>query len=84
MNRYAYLATGQMITLMESFSRIRVNIHGRENIPAGSRHLFEGLGTLDKEYRLFPMNRHGILAGEGAEQVHGAIGGFIDRLLGGG
>ena len=36
MNYSAYLATGQMIALMESFSRINVMTHGQESIPSGS------------------------------------------------
>lgn len=36
MNRHAYLATGHVIALMQALSRVNVNIHGRENIPAGS------------------------------------------------
>lgn len=36
MNYSAYLATGHMIALMESFSRIKVRTHGQENIPEGS------------------------------------------------
>jgi esterase/lipase/1-acyl-sn-glycerol-3-phosphate acyltransferase len=48
--------------------------------PAGTRSLFAKLAGVDKEYRAFDFNRHGILLGEGAEQVHEAIGAFIDRL----
>lgn len=36
MNYSAYLATGQMIALMESFSKIKVITHGQELIPDGS------------------------------------------------
>ncbi len=32
----AYLATGQMIALMQSFSKIKVRTHGQESIPDGS------------------------------------------------
>ena len=32
----AYLATGQMIALMEKFSRIKIKTHGQESIPGGS------------------------------------------------
>ncbi|MGB9079787.1 MAG: alpha/beta fold hydrolase [Desulfuromonadaceae bacterium] len=32
----AYLATGQMIALMQSFSKIKVRAHGQESIPGGS------------------------------------------------
>ncbi len=36
MNNSAYLATGQMIALMESVSRIKVKTHGQETLPEGS------------------------------------------------
>ncbi len=36
MNYSAYLATGQMIALMQSFSKIKVRTHGQESIPVGS------------------------------------------------
>lgn len=36
MNYSAYLATGQMIALMQSFSKIKVRVHGQESIPGGS------------------------------------------------
>jgi esterase/lipase/1-acyl-sn-glycerol-3-phosphate acyltransferase len=45
----------------------------------GSKRLFERLGAKDKDYQLFDFNRHGILAGAGAEQVHAAIAAFIER-----
>lgn len=36
MNYSAYLATGKMIALMQSFSKIKVRTHGQESIPTGS------------------------------------------------
>lgn len=36
MNRFAYLASGQVIALMQALSNVHVTIHGRENIPDGS------------------------------------------------
>jgi esterase/lipase len=46
----------------------------------GSRRLYERLGAKDKDYQLFDFNRHGILSGAGAEQVHAAIAAFIERI----
>jgi len=51
--------------------------------PAGSRRLFEELGSKRKQYRLFESKRHGILSGSGAEQVHAVIADFIEELRGG-
>jgi esterase/lipase len=48
--------------------------------PEGTRSLFEKLGSVDKKYQAFASKRHGILLGEGAEQVYEVIGGFLDRL----
>ncbi|NJD90004.1 MAG: alpha/beta fold hydrolase [Geobacter sp.] len=48
--------------------------------PQGTAHIFEHLGSSDKTYRTFASKRHGILLGEGADQVYGEIGAFIDRL----
>jgi esterase/lipase/1-acyl-sn-glycerol-3-phosphate acyltransferase len=49
--------------------------------PDGSKRLFEKLGAKEKEYLLVDLNRHGILSGPGAEQVHSAIAAFIERVL---
>jgi esterase/lipase/1-acyl-sn-glycerol-3-phosphate acyltransferase len=48
--------------------------------PRGSKRLFEQLGSIDKNYLLFDFKRHGILMDEGAEQVHKAIGDFVERV----
>lgn len=48
--------------------------------PAGTRLLYEKLGSKDKQYRSFDFKRHGILCGAGAQRVHEVIGEFIDTL----
>lgn len=48
--------------------------------PKGSRKVFELISSIDKEYRLFNFNRHGILLGKRAERVHRAIGDFAQAL----
>ena len=48
--------------------------------PKGSRKIFKLLGTEDKEYRLFNLDRHGILLGDGSQRVNKAIGEFINRF----
>lgn len=50
--------------------------------PRGSRRLFEMLGSARKEYRVFPLQRHGILAGPGSQEVHAAVGAFIEAVVG--
>jgi esterase/lipase/1-acyl-sn-glycerol-3-phosphate acyltransferase len=48
--------------------------------PAGTKELFEQIGSKRKLYRLFDFDRHGILSGSGAEQVYAVIGEFIERV----
>jgi esterase/lipase/1-acyl-sn-glycerol-3-phosphate acyltransferase len=48
--------------------------------PEDTALLFDGIGTDQKRYLPFDFSRHGILNGEGSEQVHAAIAEFIDRL----
>lgn len=48
--------------------------------PKGSRRLFEMLGAKEKDYVSFNYNRHGILNGEGSENVYKTIGDFIGSL----
>ncbi len=48
--------------------------------PAGSRSVFEHLGTTDKVYVLFNFHRHGIVRGEGSDRVHRAIWDFVRRF----
>ena len=51
--------------------------------PEGSGRLFAMLGSQEKNYQKFPLQRHGILVGPGSEEVHAAIGLFVEGLLGG-
>lgn len=46
----------------------------------GSRRVFELLGSAEKRYILFNLDRHGILLGPGARWVHRTVGSFIDDL----
>jgi esterase/lipase/1-acyl-sn-glycerol-3-phosphate acyltransferase len=48
--------------------------------PKGSETIYDQLGSRDKSYVLFNMDRHGILLGDGAEKVHRAIWDFIAHL----
>jgi len=48
--------------------------------PAGSKQLFDQLGSPQKEFRTFDFERHGILSGEGAGKVHTVIGEFIEII----
>ncbi len=46
----------------------------------GSMQLFELLGSKEKSFVMFDMDRHVIIAGEGSHRVHRAIGGFIEDV----
>lgn len=48
--------------------------------PKGSGRIFEMLGSRDKRYTLFSIERHGILVGPGAERVYRVIGDFVESL----
>jgi esterase/lipase/1-acyl-sn-glycerol-3-phosphate acyltransferase len=50
--------------------------------PRGSQRLFEMVGSKVKKYLRFPLQRHGILAGPGSEEVHAAIAAFVVEILG--
>jgi esterase/lipase len=55
--------------------------HGDPVVNAeGTALLFNRVGAVNKQYMPFDFNRHGILAGEGSENVHAAIGRFIEFL----
>ena len=46
--------------------------------PKGSELLYEELGSQDKEYAVFPANRHVIIRGEGSERIFARILSFIE------
>jgi esterase/lipase len=46
--------------------------------PAGSKLLYEGLGSQDKELIMINSDRHGILRGEGSERVFARVLEFLD------
>jgi esterase/lipase/1-acyl-sn-glycerol-3-phosphate acyltransferase len=47
---------------------------------SGSRVIYDLLGSENKEYHLFHINRHGILLGDGAGRVYKTIGDFLETL----
>ena len=58
-----------------------VQSHGDPVVnPAGSKKLFDQLGSADKTYLLVNQPRHGILLGDGADRIYRAINDFIHRL----
>lgn len=49
--------------------------------PSGSKEIYEKLGSADKTYELVDFERHGILMGEGSEEVYRIIAGFANRII---
>jgi esterase/lipase/1-acyl-sn-glycerol-3-phosphate acyltransferase len=48
--------------------------------PRGSEKIFHRIGSRDKKYVLFSMNRHGILLGPDSEKVHQVVCDFLRQL----
>jgi esterase/lipase len=48
--------------------------------PESTALIFNSIGAERKDFLTFDFSRHGILAGEGSENVHAAIAAFIDKL----
>ena len=48
--------------------------------PKGSRKVYELLGSQNKSYVVFNINRHVIVSGEGSHMVHKAVGDFVEGL----
>ena len=48
--------------------------------PKGSAQIFQALGSEDKSYQVYNLDRHGIVRGPGSDKVHQAVRNFIERL----
>ena len=84
MNRYAYLATVKMIALVESLSRVKVIIHGQENIPQGSiifvvNH-FTRLETLLLPYHIHKLTGVPAWSLADAAFFEGPLAGFLEKV----
>lgn len=84
MNRYAYLATGHAIGLMEALSKVNVNIHGRENIPGGSivfvvNH-FTRIETLLLPFHIYHLTNRPVWSLADASMFSGALGQILETL----
>ncbi len=84
MNYSAYLATGQMIALMQSFSRIKVKIHGQESIPDGSiifvvNH-FTRIETLLLPYHIYAQTHVPVWSLADHSFFEGHLSGFLAKI----
>ena len=84
MNRYAYLATGTMIALLQSLSRIRVITHGRENLPDGSMifvvNHFTRIETLLLPYHIYQITNAPVWSLADSGLFEGPFGGFLEKV----
>jgi len=49
--------------------------------PEGSKRIYEGLGSQDKELIMFNSDRHGILRGDVSERVFARVLEFLDTRV---
>jgi len=80
----AYLATGQMIALMQSFSRIKVVTHGQESIPEGSiifvvNH-FTRIETLLLPYHIYTHTHVPVWSLADHSLFEGPLSGFLAKV----
>lgn len=84
MNRFAYLTSGLAIKTLENLSKVKINIHGEENIPPGSiifviNH-FTRIETLFLSYHIYRLTNlpawsladHGLFTGP--------LGRFLEKV----
>ncbi|MDD2850871.1 MAG: alpha/beta fold hydrolase [Desulfuromonadaceae bacterium] len=84
MNYSAYLATGQMIALMEKFSRIKIKTHGQESIPSGSiifvvNH-FTRIETLLLPYHIYTQTHVPVWSLADHSFFEGPLSGFLKKV----
>jgi esterase/lipase/1-acyl-sn-glycerol-3-phosphate acyltransferase len=84
MNRFAYRTTGFAIKAIENLSKTRVNIHGEENIPAGSiifvLNHFTRLETALMPYHIFNITKVPVWSLASYELFKGAFGSYLEKV----
>ncbi|HEX9079048.1 MAG TPA: alpha/beta fold hydrolase [Desulfuromonadaceae bacterium] len=82
MNLYAYLATGKLIALMETVSRVRVRLHGGERLPAGPLifvvNHFTRIETLLLPYHVYHLTGTPVWSLADAGLFKGAVGTLLE------
>ncbi len=84
MNRYAYLASGHVIALMEALSKVNVTIHGREHIPAGAvifvvNH-FTRIETFLLPYHIYHLTERPVWSLANPDMFSGAFGQLLEAV----
>lgn len=84
MNRHAYLASGHVIALMQALSKVNVNIHGRENIPAGSLifvvNHFTRIETFLLPYHIYHLTHRPVWSLASHKMFSGAFGQLLEAV----
>lgn len=84
MNRYAYLATGHAIAMMEALSKVNVRIHDRENIPEGSLifvvNHFTRIETILLPYHIYRLTHLPVWSLATSEIFIGAFGQLLEAV----
>ena len=84
MNRQAYLATGRMIAMLEAFSKVKVFLHGRENIPKGSiifvMNHFTRIETLLLPYHIYLLTGIPVWSLADASLFDGPLSGLLEMV----
>lgn len=84
MNSFAYLATGRMIALMQSLSKIRVVCHGQESLPTGSiifvvNH-FTRIETFLLPYHIYTQTHVPVWSLADSSFFEGSLSGFLEKI----
>ncbi|MBE0504623.1 MAG: alpha/beta fold hydrolase [Desulfuromonadales bacterium] len=84
MNRRAYLTSGHAIALLENLSRVRVNLHGGENLSAAPTifvvNHFTRIETLLLPYHIYSLTQRPVWSLADAALFRGTFGNLLDAL----
>lgn len=84
MNRRAYLTSGHAIALLENLSRVRVNIHGRENLTVAPTifvvNHFTRFETLLLPFHIYSLTQRPVWSLADAAMFRGTFGNLLDAL----
>lgn len=84
MNRRAYLTSGHAIALPESLSRLRINVHGRENLSAAPTifvvNHFTRIETLLLPFHIYSLTQRPVWSLADAGLFRGTFGNLLDAL----
>jgi esterase/lipase/1-acyl-sn-glycerol-3-phosphate acyltransferase len=84
MNPFAYRTTGLAVKTLAGLSKTQINIHGKENIPEGSKifviNHFTRIETLFLPYRIHKLIRIPVWSLADYELFKGSLGVFLDKV----